>query len=406
MPTFLYKAYGPNGELAEGEIEAASQEGATDSLWTQKLVAFDLAVSGSQTKPWWERDLFSGKSLSQPQLAAFTREFATLTSAGIPLDDTLRILSDQVESGRARPIVDALLADVLNGSALSDAMEKRRESFPLDYVSVVRAGEIGGTLGQALEELSTLLERRAELRAKLKSALVYPTILVALSVVSLGIIVGVLIPNIAPVFGEGGEPVPATIHVLMLLHAHWPEIVTALSAAILAGVGLGVGALRRPANRMAFDGFKLRLPIVGSFLLRQETARFARTLGTLLKAGVPLLQAATSASAALSNSVLSGSVQAAIDAVREGAPLHIALRTHTILPPLALRMIAIGEETARLDGMLLRVANMFEQQTQRALERFMTIFTPAVTLAVAVFIGGLIITIMNAILSLNDLALQ
>jgi general secretion pathway protein F len=405
MPIFFYKAYGPDGKLTEGEIEAVSAKSAADGLWSRRLVAFELAPIGA-AKPWWQRELFASKALSLGGRAGFTRELATLTSAGIPLDDTLRLLADQTASAKTRPLAEALLADVLNGAALSDAFAKRAESFPPDYVSIVRAGEIGGKLAQALEELAALLERRAEIRARVQSALVYPVILVALSLVSLGIIVGVLIPNIAPIFGEGGKPVPAAIQILMTLHAHWPAI--ALAFLLTGGVAgfAAIAALRRPAIRLGFDRFKLRLPVVGSFLLMQETARYSRTLGTLLKAGVPLLQAATSAGAVIGNASLAGGLAAAIEAIREGVPLNQALSRHAGLPPLALRMIAIGEEAAKLDDMLLRVAAMFEQQTQRDIERFMTVFTPAITLFVAIFIGVLIVTIMNAVLSLNDLAVQ
>jgi general secretion pathway protein F len=406
MPIYSYKAYGSGGELTEGQIEAASEQAAHDRLWSQKLVPFELVMSGAATAPWWRRELFAGETLSQSQLAAFTREFATLASAGIPLDDVLRILADQTSSAKTRPITEAILADVLNGGALSDAFEKQGRGFSPEYVSVIRAGEVSGRLGQALEELAALLESRAEARAKVQSALVYPVILIALSLVSLGVITSVLIPNIAPMFAEGGRPVPGTIRVLMSLHEFWAEILVSLSAILFASIGIGVAALRRPANRLAFDRFKLRLPIIGMFFLKRETARYTRTLGTLLKAGVPLLQAATSARTAVRNAVLLAGVTTTIDTVREGAPLHIALRRHTVLPPLALRMITIGEEAAKLDAMLLKVAAMFEQQTEHDVARFMTILTPAITLFVAVFIGALIVTIMNAILGLNDLAVQ
>jgi general secretion pathway protein F len=406
MPVFSYKAYGPGGELAEGQIEAISEKTASDRLWAQKLVPFELTVSGTETTPWWRRELFAGDSLSQAQLTTFTREFATLASAGIPLDDVLRILADQTASAKTRPITEGILAEVLNGRALSDAFEKRSQSFPSDYVSVIRAGEVSGRLGLALDELAALLESRAEARAKVQSALVYPIILVALSLISLGVIVSVLIPNIAPMFGEGGRPVPGAIRMLMGLHEFWVEILGGASLLGFCGTVLAISLLRQPATRLAFDRFKLRLPVIGIFLLRQETARYTRTLGTLLKAGVPLLQAAMSARTTVRNTAFLSGVTTTIDAVREGAPLHLALRNHTLLPPLALRMITIGEEAAKLDSMLLKVAAMFEQQTQRDIERFMTILTPAITLFVAMFVGALIITIMNAVLSLNDLAVQ
>jgi general secretion pathway protein F len=406
MPIYSYKAYGSGGELAEGQIDAASEQAAHDGLWSQKLVPFELVASGAATAPWWRRELFTGETLSRGQLAAFTREFATLASAGIPLDDVLRILADQTSSTKTRPITEGILADVLNGGALSDAFEKRGQSFPPEYVSLIRAGEVSGRLGQALEELAALLESSAEARAKVQSALVYPIILIALSFVSLGIIVSVLIPNIAPMFGEGGRPVPGTIRVLMALHEFWPEILVSILTVAVCSAGGSMAILRQPAARLAFDGFKLRLPILGTFILKQETARYTRTLGTLLKAGVPLLHAATSARTAVRNAVLLTGVTTTIDAVREGVPLHVALRRHTVLLPLALRMIAIGEEAAKLDAMLLKVATMFEQQTERDIAKFMTILTPAITLFVAVFVGALIVTVMNAILGLNDLAVQ
>jgi len=407
MPTFFYRAYGPNGELAQGQIEAASEQAVNEVLWARHLVPFEVGASAGPVKPWWQRDIvFGKKTLSQTELARFTREFATLSAAGIPLTETFRIAADQTVAGAKRSIVEQLLGDVLDGTSLSDAMQKRVESFPLDYISVIRAGESSGTLAGALDDLAALLERRLEMRGRVQGALVYPTILIVLSFASLTIIVGVLVPSIAPIFREGGREVPGSIAFLLMLHDHWREVLLAIAG--LAAIAFGAAALmwRRAGFQMAVDRLKLRLPIVGPFLLKQETARYARTLGTLLKAGVPLLRAATSASAVVKNRAVASGVTASIEKVREGTPLHIALSADTTLPPLALRMIAIGERSAALGEMLLRVAGIFEQQTQRALERFMAIFTPAMTLSVALVVGLLIITIMNAILSLNDLALQ
>jgi general secretion pathway protein F len=245
-----------------------------------------------------------------------------------------------------------------------------------------------------------------EVRGRIQGALVYPVILVTLSIVSLAIIVGVLVPNIAPIFREGGKQVPGSIAALLMLHDHWQEILVTMAALTAAASGAAALAWRSPNVRLAIDRIKLRLPVFGAFLLKQETARYTRTLGTLLKSGVPLLRAAVSASAVIKNRAIASGVTASIETVREGAPLHIALSAHTPLPSLAVRMIAIGERSAALSAMLLRVAGIFEQQTQRGLDRFMAVFTPAITLLVALIVGLLIVTIMNAILSLNDLAVQ
>jgi general secretion pathway protein F len=407
MPTFFYRAYGPNGELAQGQIEAASERAVGEVLSARRLVPFEVEASAGAVIPWWKRDIvFSKTSFSRTELAWFTREFATLAAAGIPLTETLRIAVEQAASGAKRSIVEQLLSDVLDGASLSDAMNKRLDSFPLDYISVVRAGEASGALAGSLNDLANLLERRMEMRARIQSALVYPAILVVLSVASLAIIIGVLVPNIAPIFREGGKEIPGSIAMLLLMHDYWRELLAGLASFAVIIIGAGAYAWRKPKLRLTIDRFMLRLPMFGAFLLKQETARYTRTLGTLLKAGVPLLRAAVSAAAVVKNRAIAAAVSASIEQVREGVSLHAALNSHAMLPSLALRMIAIGERSAALSEMLLRVAAIFEQQTQRGLDRFMAFFTPAITLSIALVVGMLIVTIMNAILSLNDLAVQ
>jgi general secretion pathway protein F len=303
-----------------------------------------------------------------------------------------------------RAVTASLLADVLDGSHLSDAMHKHPQVFAADYVSAVRSGEVGGTLAQVLEEMADLLERRMEVRNRVRSALVYPAILVAFAIVTVSLIVAVLVPGIAPIFAEGGKAMPAAIGFVLAVQAHWVEIATSLLIVAMAATGALAIALRRPPVRLAIDRLKLRPPLFGAFVLERETARFARSLGTLLRAGVPLLQAATSARAVIANRHIGAGVDRALDAVREGTSLHRALERHADLPAVALRMISVGEEAGKLDRMLLRMAAMFEQQTQRTLDRFMTILTPTLTLTIAFLVGSLILTVMNAILSINELA--
>jgi general secretion pathway protein F len=305
-----------------------------------------------------------------------------------------------------RAVTEGLLADVLNGSTLSDAMQKRSDIFPADYVSVVSAGEIGGHVGDVFEELADLLERRMEIRSRVQSAFVYPTILIILALSSLAIIIGVLVPGIAPIFADGGRQMPGGLHLILSIHALWPQILVGIAVLTAASVSIYSIALRKQSARLALDQFKLRAPLIGAFLLQQETARFARTLGTLLKSGVPLLQAATSARAVVNNLHIATRLESAIALVREGTSLHRALRAETALPQVALRMISIGEEAGKLDRMLIRIAVMLEQQMQRNIERFMTILTPLLTLIIAVLVGGLIVTVMNAILSMNDLVFR
>jgi general secretion pathway protein F len=404
MPSFSYRAYGGRGEFAEGRIEAASLVAANEMLWAQGLTPFHMKPADAGNERWWQREIFGGTRTSPAQLASFTRDFATLNSAEIPLDDALRILAAQAPSRAMRAVIASLLADVLDGSHLSDAMHKHPQVFAVDYVSAVRSGEVGGTLSQVLEEMADLLERRMEIRNRIRSALVYPAILVVFAIVTVGLIVAVLVPGIAPIFAEGGRAMPAFIGLVLTVQAHWTEIAVSLLVMATAATGAFAIALRRPRVRLALDRLKLRPPLFGAFILERETARFARSLGTLLRAGVPLLQASTSARAVIGNRHLGAGVDRALEAVREGSSLHRALERCAALPPVALRMISVGEEAGKLDRMLLRMAAMFEQQTQRTMDRFMTILTPALTLTIAFLVGSLILTVINAILSINELA--
>jgi len=404
MPTFAYRAYGAQGQFSEGTIDAASADAASDLLWGQGLTPFQLRRSDEAGTPWWRRELLGARP-SAADLALFTRDFATLNTAEIPLDDGLRILAEQASSARMRTFARKLLADVLNGATLSDAFA-RQAVVPADYVSAVRAGEIGGTLGTVFEELADLFERRLEVRARVRSALVYPAVLIVLAVVSLGIVIGVLVPSIAPIFAEGGNAMPALLRLVIAVQDHAPYIILSAAAAAVVTGGAAAATLRRPGARVALDRHLLRLPSLGVFLLQQDTARFARTLGTLIRAGVPLLQAAVSARAGIANRHLAATIDQAIDRVREGASLHQALQAATAVPPIALRMISVGEEAGKLAAMLLRIAAMFETQTRRSVDRSMTILTPLLTVIIAVLVGSLIMAVMNAILSINGMAVR
>lgn len=404
MPTFRYQAYGHDGRLAEGTVDAISLDAANEVLWSQGLSPLRMHSAEQSGTKWWNREItLGGGGSRRGDLLAFTREFAMLNAAEIPLDDALRILQQQASSSRLRELVESLLSEILNGMPLSDAMQKQSAVFPADYIAVVRAGETGGTLAEVFVELAELLERRAEIRARIQSALVYPCMLVALSLGTLAIIVGGLIPSIVPIFVQSGKPMPTSIQVMMALHDRWIEIAagfTVISFAMFVAVS---AAARNPDLQQRLDRLKLRLPVVGSFLLQQEAARLTRTLGTMLKAGVPLIQAAKSACSVVGNRHVAAGMDRVIEAVHQGTALHRALRAEAVLPAIALQMISVGEEAGKLDRMLTRVAIMLERQTQSSIDRFMSALTPALTVGIALMVGALIMPVMNAVLSINDM---
>ncbi|WP_316228460.1 type II secretion system F family protein [Bradyrhizobium sp. SZCCHNR1039] len=403
MPRFRYRAYGPEGSFAKGTIEAASVTEASEALWTRGLSPFDIRVNDDRAK-WWNRDIAIGSSGFRADLLAFTREFSMLCAADIPMDDALRIVQTQATSARLRTLVETLLAEVLNGRPLSEAMQTQSRVFPADYVAVVRAGETGGRLAHVLVELAELVERRAEIRTRIQSALIYPSMLIGLSLVTLVIIVSGVIPSMAPIFTQSGKPIPAMMQLMLSLRDHWMEMAGVLFALIVGGGAAAAAALAEPEHRRRLDGLLLRLPVLGAFLLQQESARFARTLGTMLTAGVPLVQATRSASGVVGNRHLAAGLDRAIEAIQQGTALHRALRSEVMLPAIALQMISVGEEAGKLDRMLVRVALMLERQIQASIDRFMAALTPALTVGIALMVGALIMPVMNAVLSINDLA--
>jgi general secretion pathway protein F len=404
--SYRYVAYTQAGRPAEGRLQAASLDDAVEMLWQRGLTPFETREdSGTDAAPWWRRELFARRP-SRQDVAAFTREFATLVQSGIAIDDALRIVAEQSDTGRMRPVVAGMLALVLDGMPLSDAMARHPEAFQDDYVSMARAGEASGDLARVFAELADLLERRQELAGKVTSALVYPCVLIVLALVSVGIVMGVLVPGLAPIFAQSGRPMPTMIALIVHGEESWPTI-AAVAAAIAGGLlAIGGAIVRSPTARRAADRILLDLPLAGKLSAEQNVARFARTLGSLLRSGVPLLAAQTSAGALVRNRHIAAGLAAALDVVRDGQSLSRALTPCPGVPPVALRMIAVGEETGKLGQMLLRVAAVLEQQSQRRVERLMTLLTPALTVTIAGLIGTLIFTVMNAILTVNELAVR
>ena len=404
--SYRYVAYTRAGLPAEGRLQAGSLDDAIEMLWERGLTPFETREdSAGDSVPWWRRELLAPRRPSRRDVAAFTRELATLVQSGIAIDDTLRIVAEQ-SGGRMRPVIVAMLELVLDGMHLSDAMARHPAAFQDDYVSMARAGEASGDLARVFAELADLLERRQELAGKVTSALVYPCVLIVLALVAIGVVMGVLVPGLAPIFAQSGKPMPTMIAVIVRCEESWPSIVMAAAAIAVGLVAAATAISRSPTARRAGDRILLDLPLAGTLSAEQNVARFARTLGSLLRCGVPLLAAQIAAGALVRNRHIAAGLVAAIDIVRDGQSLNRALSACPGVPPVALRMIAVGEETGKLGEMLLRIATVLEQQSRRRIERLMTLLTPALTVAIAALIGMLIFTVMNAILAVNEMAIR
>jgi general secretion pathway protein F len=402
MPKFKYRAFSTSGDLMEGEIEARTAAEAEDAIFMRGLTPFETFEARKASS--FTQISFGSKKPNAAQIASFTSEFATLEQADVPLDQSLRILAAQSPSEPLRALAQELLARIVDGASLSDALSRRPDIFSSEYINMVREGEAVGRVGASLTELAEMLERRLELRARIQSALIYPSLLITLAIISTGVVLGTLVPSIAPIFADNGKAMPSGLQFILDVQANAGVIGLIF---LLIGVGLATVykmAQTRPTWQVALGRLYLRLPVAGPLLAQFATARFSRTLGSMIKAGVPLLQGLESARTAVSNAFLNDELAGVVEAVRGGANLSGALARVPYLPPVATQMITIGEETAQLGDMLLRVAAMFERQTQRSIERAMGLMTPVLTILIAGVVGGLIMTVMDAVLSINDLA--
>ena len=405
--TYRYIAYTRAGALAEGRLQATSVDDAVEMLWERGLTPFETredAATGSHRGS--RGALLTPRKPSRRDVASFTREFATLAQSDIPLDDALRIVSEQSGMSRMRPVIASLLEAVLDGAHLSDAMARHPEAFQDDYVNMARAGEASGDMARIFGELADLLERRLDLAGRITSALVYPSVLIVMALASIAFVMAVLVPNLATIFADSGRPMPAMVALVVQMREAWPLILTAGAAIGIGTLGIGATMLRSDHLRRVADRILLGLPLAGTLSAEQNLARFARTLGSLLRTGVPMLPALGSARSVVRNRHIGSGLEASLEAIRDGQSLGRALSGRPGIPRVALRMIAVGEETGKLGDMLLRTAIVLEQQSQRRVERLMTLLTPALTIVIAGLIGGLILTVMNAILSVNELVLQ
>jgi general secretion pathway protein F len=402
MPMFEYKAVAPSGETVQGKMEAAT----VDLVVLKLQQAGNIPLQAKEASPggFSLNALRMGRrGMSSREVGQFTQQMATLLGAGLPLDRSLQVLMDLAENERVSRTVSEIRDHVREGGSLSDALEKQHGAFSRLFINMVRAGEIGGTLDVTLNRLSDYLERSRELKDSVVSALIYPAILLLLAAGSLILLLVYVIPQFTPIFEELGGELPAITKVVLGIAAVLQKFWWAL---ILLGF-LAVTQFRRmmavEEKRFAWDGRVLGFKWVGDLVAKLETARLTRTLGTLLSNGVPLLSALSIARNVINNTVLRKDISDAAREVKTGGGLARNLAKGGRFPRLALQMISVGEETGQLDEMLLKVSDSYDIEVRNTIERLLAIFTPVVTLLLAVMIGTIVMSVLLAILSINDL---
>lgn len=394
MPLFRYKALNPRGEMLDGQMEAASVEEVAQRLQAQGHLPVEARPAGEGGGPAIWKGLFRQKPFAGARLVQFTQQLSTLLGAGQPLDRALSILLELPDDEAARRTIADIREAVRGGAALSTALDRQHGTFSRLYVNMVRAGEAGGNLHETLARLADYLERARALQGRVVNALIYPAILLVMVTLSLLFMLGYVVPQFAQMYESLGAELPLFTRLILavgLVVRDWWIVLVALP-------GLGLWWVERkrrdPAFRLAFDAWLLRRRFAGLLVARIEVARLSRTLGTLVRNGVPLITALGIGRNVLGNRMLADDVEKAADEVKNGVALSTALGRGKRFPRLALQMIQVGEESGALDAMLLRTAETFEHETGLALDRMLAALVPVVTMVLAVVIGIVILGIL------------
>ena len=402
MPLYRYKALNARGELLDGQMEATSDAEVASRLQEHGHLPVEatLASAAGAESVW--RGLFKPQLFAGQKLVQFTQQLATLLGAGQPLDRALGILLELPEDAAAKRTITDIRDAVRGGASLSAALERQHGTFGRLYVNMVRAGEAGGSLHDTLQRLADYLERASALRGRVINALVYPAILLLMVGLSLLFLLGYVVPQFAAMYESLDAKLPWFSQLVLglgMFVRHWWILILALPLLAL----LWLERKRRdPAFMLAFDRWLLRQKLAGPLVAKLDTARLARTLGTLLRNGVPLLAALGIARNVLDNRVLAADVEAAAGEVKNGIGLSMALSKGKRFPRLALQMIQVGEESGALDAMLLKTADTFEQETSVAMDRLLAALVPAVTLLLAVVVGVVILSVLTPIYDLTN----
>lgn len=404
MPLFQYRAVTPEGKMVEGSLEAPSQRDAMSKLAEQGQTPVSVAASGTSesifsrefTLP-WQRGRVSRK-----ELLIFTQELSTLVKAGLPLDRSLSLLADLTDNEHLSEIVRRALREIKSGKSLSDALNEHPQVFPRIYVNMVKAGEMGGVLDQILERLVEYLQNAQELREYLRSALIYPTILTFVSMASIIIMLTFVIPRFAEVFADANMPVPLPMEIMLAVSgfvtSYWWLI-------LLTGAAIGYLTQRylaTPEGRLAWDSAKLRTPLLGPLLQRLEVSRFARTLGTLLKSAVPLIQSINIVKEVISNRRIADAMEPLKSGVKKGEGLAKPFRETAVFPAFAVHLLEVGEETGKLDAMLLQIADAYDRELRTATKDLLALVEPAIILFMGVVIGIMVVSMLYSIFSINN----
>jgi len=396
MPSFAYQAKDSAGRSVNGIIEAENER-----VLRAKLREMNYFVTGISEKSssMLQADLGSvfGKmrGVSEQALVVFSRQFATMINAGLAMVRCLDVLSVQTEDKQLKDVITAVRKDVEGGSTLANSLAKYPKVFSALFVNMVRAGELGGILDEVLNRLATFLEKDYNLKKKVKSAMTYPMVILVMAVLIVLFLVTFIMPTFVSLFEGMNMKLPWPTKILIGVTTgirHW-EVDLIIVAVIVIATILFRRYVATPAGRLQYDKFKLKLPVFGQLIRKVAISRFCRTLGALLQSGVPIMQALEIVGKASGNEVVAQTVARVRESVREGESIALPLQLSGLFPPLVTQMVAVGEETGNLDGMLAKIADFYDTEVEYMLASLTSLLEPLLILVMGFIVGFIVISV-------------
>jgi len=404
VATFFFRAVASDGKVRSGSLSGDNETRVARDLRKQGLTPIYVGVAPKSAAIEIKLPSFGGRR--RRDVLFFTQELSTLLNASVPLDRSLSITAELTERASFRFIVLDVLRVLKGGKPLADSLAAHPDYFSDLYINMVRAGEASGALAVIFERLAEFERSRDELRNYIISSMIYPALLACVGMTSIFILLNFVVPRFASIFADTHMKMPTPTRLMLeasdLVHQYgW------LAAGVLAGGFLAFRIYTHTtAGRLWWDGARLKLPLLGSALLKAETSRFARAMSTLVANTVPLVQSIGIAAATLNNKTIANSLVGVAMGVKRGEGIATPMRKAGVFPPLAAHLLTVGEETGRLDHMFARMADIYENETRAAIKRFTNIFEPLIILIMGVLVGSLILSMLLAITSINDVGIQ
>jgi type IV pilus assembly protein PilC len=407
MAVFRWEGISPRGEVMRGEMEATTRDAVIVRLRTQRIQPLPAKIK--EKGKGLDRQITIpglGDSVKTRDIVIFTRQFATMIDAGLPIVQCLDILQAQATVKPLRRAIQQIKDDVEAGSSFNEALRKHPKLFDELYINMVAAGEVGGILDNIMNRLAVYMEKAARLRAKIKGAMIYPASIVTVAIAVTAILLIYVIPVFAELFSSFGQALPAPTQFVINLSNFTVKFFPYIAAVfVLLGIAT-VWLYRTDQGKLAIDGFLLRLPIFGDLIRKSAVARFTRTLGTLVASGVPILDALAITARTAGNRVVEKAVLATRVSISEGKTIAEPLTQSKVFPPMVCQMIAVGETTGALDSMLGKIADFYEEEVDNAIANLTALMEPIVIVFLGVVIGGLVISMYLPIFQLGAVISQ